>query len=1463
MNVAPIRKTTLAAVTIAGLLLTGVLLQSLATHADEKLVPTDVLYVCPACAYTTIQAAVDAAYDDDTIHIVQGTYTSTSPGQVVVINEKDLTLLGGWAPDFSERDPKTYTTTIDGQDQRMGLWSESNDIVLDGLNFINGNQTTGGVGVEEGSVTIANCTFFDNYGADAGAILIIGAACTLTNNIVSHNTSGPGAEGGPVTLECTGSVISNVISHNQGNTNGGGLYVLNFSAGSHLAIISNTIHNNSAQYGGGLSIRSVGAVTLTNNRIFSNTAANGHGGGVYLENSDNVLIGGNFITSNIVTGGYNGGGVYVNNSDAILDGNSIFANVAGNGGGIYLDSSAATLVENTISANSVGDGGTGSGVVLNLSPAKLISNTITGNGECEGAVRVDNSDGARLSGNTITSNTGEGIFLVVSSATLDNNVIAGHTATGVHMAGSNVRLRHNTIARNAGTAGLYVGYDIPYYSNVALTNTILVSHTVGIVVVAGTTATLEATLWGTGTWANDSDWTGAGSITTGTVNLWKTPAFVDPDAGDYHIAPGSAAIDSGVDAGIAVDIDGDPRPISTGYDIGADEFPAALEVVKEADPTVVQSGEQLTYTIRITNTGNVTLTTVVTDILPAHVFPTGVLTWTPVIATGGTWTEYVPVTVPLDHAGLLTNVVWVTAEEGVTGFHVETSTARFPSPGFADVLINEIAWSGTPASPDHEWMELRSAHPYTLRLDTCTLAAQDGTPTILLAGLIAPYGYFLLERYAIATDVPYDLLYSGALDDDGELLTLTCDGSVVDQVDASTGWPAGHDGGGDPPVATMERHTEPGDGWHANDGVLRNGLASNGQPINGTPRASNSPLHFGLALASDQTAGVYPGDAVAFTHILTNTGNATDAYTITLETATVGGQVDPMTTTLYASRHIDLHLTVTVPITVDLYTTHTVTLTARSWSSPTVSATNVDTVTILCRAPTHVGIAGPLTGVTGTPYTFTATITPSNATLPITYTWSPMPVTGQGTTTATYTWTHSGQHTITLTAEGCGRLVTDVHTITIAAPPCYGIDEVAISGPLTGTTGMVYPFTASVSPPTATTAITYTWTPTPTAGQGTATATYTWAITGQHSITTVAENRCSGPVTATHTITISSPPPCYGLEGVTISGPLTATSGISTVFTASISPGVATPPITFTWTPRPTAGQGTAAVTYTWAVTGQHVITVVAVNCGGAVTATHTITVSSSPLPCYGLDGVTVTGSLTGTTNALCAFTAGISPYTATPPIVYTWAPEPFMGQGDAVVTYTWTITGLHTISVSARNCGGTVTGSGTITISLSPPPPPIYLPFIVRGWPPVHHLDDTSDNCPGYGPLELMPHRYVEDFDHQYDKDWYTFPATVDTTYTIRTSGLGVRADTVLFLYTAGCPDPDSVGRETCDSSGHCVSADCVCNDDCEGDPASGSCITWQSPASGEYHIFVRNYNWHWDHGPGTDYTLTIQEAR
>ena len=66
-------------------------------------------------------------------------------------------------------------------------------------------------------------------------------------------------------------------------------------------------------------------------------------------------------------------------------------------------------------------------------------------------------------------------------------------------------------------------------------------------------------------WANDRDGI------QGTGALHADPAFIDAEVGDYHIGPGSAAIDAGTDAGVTPDAGGDPRLIGPAPDIGADE----------------------------------------------------------------------------------------------------------------------------------------------------------------------------------------------------------------------------------------------------------------------------------------------------------------------------------------------------------------------------------------------------------------------------------------------------------------------------------------------------------------------------------------------------------------------------------------------------------------------------------------------------------------------------------------------------------------------------------------------------------------------------------------------------------------------------------------------------------------------------------------------------------------------------
>ncbi len=88
-----------------------------------------------------------------------------------------------------------------------------------------------------------------------------------------------------------------------------------------------------------------------------------------------------------------------------------------------------------------------------------------------------------------------------------------------------------------------------------------------------------------------------------------------------------------------------------------------------------------------------------------------------------------------------------------------------------------------------------------------------------------------------------------------------------------------------------------------------------------------------------------------------------------------------------------------------------------------------------CTGLTDVGISGPTSGYTGTQYTFTAIVTPTNASIPITYTWSPAPASGQGSATARYTWTTVGTKVITVSVQNCGGSDTDTHSIAITARP--------------------------------------------------------------------------------------------------------------------------------------------------------------------------------------------------------------------------------------------------------------------------------------------------------------------------------------------------------------------------------------------------------------------------------------------
>lgn len=113
----------------------------------------------------------------------------------------------------------------------------------------------------------------------------------------------------------------------------------------------------------------------------------------------------------------------------------------------------------------------------------------------------------------------------------------------------------------------------------------------------------------------------------------------------------------------------------------------------------------------------------------------------------------------------------------------------------ADVVINEIAWMGTVTSTNDEWVELYNNGTAPVAIDGWILKATDGSPSINLTGTISAGGFFLLERTDDSTvpNIPAGVIYSGALSNTGETLTLKDNTEqTISIIDMISGWTAGN-----------------------------------------------------------------------------------------------------------------------------------------------------------------------------------------------------------------------------------------------------------------------------------------------------------------------------------------------------------------------------------------------------------------------------------------------------------------------------------------------------------------------------------------------------------------------------------------------------------------------------------------------------------------------------------------------
>jgi hypothetical protein len=538
----------------------------------------------------------------------------------------------------------TATTARLGHGGGMSIWAS--EATIEGNTVQNNVASSAGVGhggglsVRECAATLKSNTVQGNTGSTAsratgGGLYLRADTSSVVHNTVVSNTACTasmdiGYGGGLGLVESSATLEYNTVRGNAASTAwvgyGGGLYLLQSDASvENTTVERNTASTADAGSGGGLRLSHSDA-SLRNNVVSSNTAStagwSGNGGGLSLSYGDDTLQG-NLVHGNVAStaGQGHGGGLHVNNSTAMLGGNHICDNTAstadsGRGGGLYIIDSVATLEANALRGNTGSTAGTGNGggVHLIFSDATLVGNTIQGNTASTadwgtGGGLALSQGSATLDGNSVVSNTatlsdtafgwGGGLYLAAGNPlTLTNNLVADNHANdegsglwigaGFPSDPTVGHLRHTTIADNRSAmrpGGQAAGQAVFVESGntLAFTDTIISGHSgTGIDVSFSSTVTLEATLWH----GNGTDTGGFGTIYTGTVNLYDDPAFVDPASWDYHLTAGSPAIDAGVDAGVAADIDGELRPHGPGFDIGADEFNRPPEAKAGADQSV-------------------------------------------------------------------------------------------------------------------------------------------------------------------------------------------------------------------------------------------------------------------------------------------------------------------------------------------------------------------------------------------------------------------------------------------------------------------------------------------------------------------------------------------------------------------------------------------------------------------------------------------------------------------------------------------------------------------------------------------------------------------------------------------------------------------------------------------------------------------------------------------------------------
>jgi hypothetical protein len=247
--------------------------------------------------YSTIQGAIDASSNGDTIIVRAGTYFE----RLVDFKGRAIHLKSEQGPAFTMIDALGAGSVV------AFTSGEFRTSILEGFTITNGNNS--GVYIDESHPTIRNNVITGNQGQWNGGGIYASGVSSLVEPLIENNHifGNSATRGGGIALEYTSSrtgVFGNNIQGNSASREGGGIYgfgvkgrvdsniirnnnaVNNQGIGgglyfgySGVEIVNNFIEGNSATYGGGIA-GGEGGHKVLNNTIYGNSAAK-EGGGLW------------------------------------------------------------------------------------------------------------------------------------------------------------------------------------------------------------------------------------------------------------------------------------------------------------------------------------------------------------------------------------------------------------------------------------------------------------------------------------------------------------------------------------------------------------------------------------------------------------------------------------------------------------------------------------------------------------------------------------------------------------------------------------------------------------------------------------------------------------------------------------------------------------------------------------------------------------------------------------------------------------------------------------------------------------------------------------------------------------------------------------------------------------------------------------------------------------------------------